>query len=90
MSDIDYTKENVKVLDSIDFSPYLKYIEKGERVWTFIRVIENDFNHTELVNNDILEGDIFNWLSESEIIEYFEKRYPNEFKTTEYTEYRFC
>ena len=90
MSDIDYTKENVKVLDGIDFSPYLKYIEKGKSVWTFLNIIEDDFDHTELVNNDILEGYIFNWLSESEIIEYFEKRYPNNFKTIEYTEYRFC
>lgn len=90
MSNIDYTKENVKVLDSIDFLPYLKYIEKGKNVWTFIDAIENIFDHTELVNNDVLEGYIFNWLSESEIIEYFEKRYPDKFKTIEYTEYRFC
>ncbi len=90
MSNIDYTKENVKVLDSIDFSPYFKYIEKGKSVSTFIRVIENEFDHTELVNNDILEGFIFDWLSESEIVEYFEKRYPDKFKTIEYTEYRFC
>ena len=90
MDNVDYTKENVNVLDSIDFSPYFKYIEKGKRVWEFIRIIENDFDHTELVNNDILEGYIFSWLSESEIVEYFEKRYPDKFKVIVYTEYRFC
>lgn len=30
MSVIDYTKENIKVLDTIDFSPFFKYIEKEE------------------------------------------------------------
>ena len=90
MSDIDYIKENIKVLDSIDFSPYFKYIEKGKSVLTFIRAIEDEFDNTEPVNNDILEGYIFNWLSECEIVEYFEKRYPDKFKTIQYTEYRFC
>ncbi len=90
MSDIDHINENIKILDSVDFSPYLEYIEKGKNVWTLIRIIENDFNNTELVNNDILDGCIFNWLSESEIIEYFEKRYPDKFITMAYTEYRFC
>lgn len=90
MSVIDYTKENIKVLDTIDFSPFFKYIEKGQSVWNFLNAIEDKFDYTQLVNNDICEGYIFNWLSESEIVEYFEKRYPNEFKTTTYTEYRFC
>ena len=90
MDNVDYTEENIKVLDSIDFSPYLKYIEKGKSVTTFIRVIENEFDYTELVNNDILEGYIFNWLTVFEIVEYFEKRYPDKFKVIVYTEYRFC
>lgn len=90
MSDIDYSKENIKILDSIDFSPYFKHIKRGENVWTFFNAIEDEFDHTQLANNDILEGYIFNWLGEIELIEYFEKRYPNEFKTIECTEYRFC
>ncbi len=87
---MDCYNETIKVLDSIDFTPYFEYIRKGSNVWTFFDAVERDFNNTELTNNEILEGYIFNWLSESEMIEYFEKRYPEKFKVIEYIEYRFC
>ena len=47
MSVIDYTKENIKVLDTIDFSPFFKYIEKGQSVWNFLNVIENKFDYSD-------------------------------------------
>ena len=89
MATIDYTKDNIKILDSIDFTPYFKYIKYGDDVWNFFNAIENDFNNTELTNTDILEGDIFNWLSFSEMIEYFENRYPNKFRIVELVKYVF-
>ena len=90
MNDIDYTEENIKILDSIDFSPYFDHIEHGKSVWPFFEEIEKKFDNTELTNNDILEGCIFNWLSESELIEYFEKRYPDVFRVVEVYQYIFC
>ena len=89
MNDINYTEENIKILDSIDFSPYFDYIERGKSVWSFFDEIEKKFDNTELTNNDILEGCIFNWLGESELIEYFEKRYPDIFKVVEVYSYIF-
>ena len=90
MKDKDYTSENIKILDSIDFSPYFKYIKRGEKIDNFFDAIENDFNNTDLTNNDILEGFVFNWLGESELIEYFEYRYPEKFRVSEYSYYIFC
>lgn len=86
----DFTKENIEILDGIDFEPYFKYAEKGHMLREFLNAIEVDFDGTELTNNDILEGCIFNWLSEFETIEYFEKRYPDKFKVTEISYYIFC
>lgn len=89
MSDINYTEENIKILDSIDFSPYFDYIERGKSVLSFFDEIEKKFDNTEFTNNDILEGFLFNWMSESEMIEYFEKRYPDVFKVVEVYQYIF-
>ena len=69
-------------LDKIDFLPYIeKY--KGKKFWDLVSAVEDDYNNTELTNNDVLEGWIFNWFCEDEIIDYLEKRYPNEFSVRE-------
>ena len=90
MDEYTHTLDNAKILDSIDFSPYFKYIKKGENVNEFFKAIENDFDNTELTDNNILEGYIFNWLDEFELIEYFENRYPNNFRAVEVSKYIFC
>ena len=90
MDEIDYTKENIKILDSIDFSPYFVHIKPGGDCHAFFNTIELCFDNTELTDNDILEGYIFNWLDESELIEYFENRYPNNFRAVEVSKYIFC
>lgn len=81
-------KNNMKfqyeTLDKIYFTPYIeKY--KGKKFGDFISAIENDYDNTEITSNDILEGCIFNWLTEDEQVEYFEKRYGKEFRTQEVT-----
>ena len=87
---LDHTEDNIKILDGIDFTKYINNIKKGYNVRKFFDAIENDLNNTEITNNDILEGYIFNWLSEMELIEYFEKRYPESFKVVEHIQYIFC
>ena len=86
MADEECIEYNYSVLDKIDFLPYIqKY--KGKKVWDLLYAVEDDYDNTELTNNDILEGCTLNWLCEDEIIEYLEKRYPKEFKWYETVEH---
>lgn len=88
----DYEKEYAaqkEALDKIDFLPYIeKY--KGKKLWDLISAVEDDYDNTELTNNDVLEGCTFNWYSEDEIIDYLEKRYPGKFRTTEICYNQIC
>ena len=81
--DWDYAEKVQKeALDKIDFLPYIeKY--KGKKLWDLISAVEDDYDNTELTNNEVLEGCTFNWFDESEIIDYLEKRYPGKFMAQE-------
>ena len=88
----DYEKEYAvqkEALDKIDFLPYIeKY--KGKRFWDLVSAVEDDYDNTELSNNEVLEGCIFNWYAEDEIIDYLQKRYPGKFRTTEICYNQIC
>jgi len=77
---------NIKVLDSIDFLPYIKKF-KGDTVGSLIDAVEEDFDGTEITNNDYLMGYIFNWFGMHDIVQYLTRRYPNDFNTIEVTDY---
>lgn len=81
--DWDYaSKVQKETLDKIDFLPYIeKY--KGKKLRDLMSAVEDDYDDTELTNNEVLEGYTFNWFDESEIIDYLEKRYPGEFRAQE-------
>ena len=88
----DYEKEYAvqkETLDKIDFLPYIeKY--KGKKFWDLVSAVEDDYDNTELSNNEVLEGCIFNWYAEDEIIDYLQKRYPGKFRTTEICYNQIC
>ena len=85
--DQDYEKNmefQYETLDKIDFKPYIEEY-KGKKFSDFISAIERDYDNTDVTNNDVLQGCIFNWLSEDEQTEYFEHRYGRSFRTYEVT-----
>lgn len=75
--------ENYKVLEQIDFLPYIEKCKRKE-VWELMDILEDDFNDTPLVqDNKYLEGTLFNWISDIELIDYLRQRYPNQFNYVE-------
>lgn len=82
-------KVQEETLDKIDFLPYIeKY--KGKEFWEMKTAVEDDYDYTELTNNDVLEGCTFNWYSEDEIIDYLQNRYPDKFRVIEICYYQIC
>ena len=68
---------NRSVLDTIDFLPYIeKY--RGCDIWEMITELERKYNNTPLTNNIWLKGCLFNWLNESEVIDYLTERYSRD------------
>lgn len=72
---------NYKILDSIDLYPY---IIEGNDIIDTIHEIENavEVNRiygNEIIDNNIMQGYIFNYLSIDEIMEYLQKRYNTRF-----------
>lgn len=77
---------NISALDNIDFLPYIqKY--RGCVFSDLVFEVEHDYDHTELTDNEHLEGYILNWLTHEELIDYLQKRYPNIFETAPITDY---
>jgi len=75
--------ENYKVLEQIDFLPYIEKCKRKE-VYELMDMMEDDFNNTSLVqDNKYLEGTLFNWINEVELIDYLSQRYPNQFDYVE-------
>lgn len=75
--------ENYKVLEQIDFIPYIENC-KGKEVYELMDMMEDDFNDTPLVqDNKYLEGTLFNWINEVELIEYLIQRYSIQFNYVE-------
>lgn len=79
-------KFQYETLDKIDFLPFIKKY-KHKKFIEMIRDIEKTYDHTDICDNDVLEGFIFNWISEYELAEYLKKRYKENFKVYEVSYY---
>ena len=83
-------EEHMKVqrhaLDQIDFLPYIQKFN-GEDVWELREAVSNDYDNSPMTENSTLEGDVFNYFSLVELIDYLENRYPNNFRVTEVHKY---
>ena len=68
----------------VDFEPFLERCETLEElrdaVWA-------EYYDTELVNNKYMQGNIFNVMSDHNLIKYLKKRYGDRFSAYEYTTY---
>ena len=84
MSDFYCEETNYKFLDdNVDFLPYIeKY--KGKKFIDMMIEIEKEWSDKDIVqNNPVLEGYLFNWIGEGDLIDYLKKRYPKEFNYME-------
>lgn len=79
----DKTPENLKMLDKIDFEKF--FDESTVPMYDLRKKIEDEYNNTDFTNNDVMEGWVFNWVSDCELQEYLEARYPK-FRAYEVTE----
>lgn len=75
-----------KALDFIPIQHFLKKDLTIKEIWNNIEGYQLKNNQCYLNNdlfeymskyNDFFEGDIFNWITEDELITYCEQRYPN-------------
>lgn len=66
----DGVKENYKILDQIDFLPQLKAGAKIEQIMNWA-----EDNFYCMVPKD-WDGCLFNWIHESEFVDYLNNRYP--------------
>ena len=86
MATQDEAENNVratyKLLDTIDFLPYIQK-HKGGKFLDLKFELEDKYDFTDFTDNDVMEGFIFNWLTDEELAEYLEKRYPNDFRYRE-------
>ena len=69
-----YVNENIKILDQIDFTPFIEANRK-KKLSELVAQVQETYDDTPLTNNEITEGCVFNWLTEEEIVDYLEKRY---------------
>lgn len=77
-------KYNYNILDKIDLKPYLA---KWKSINDIIEEIEDDaflgvFETDVMIalKDPIMQGDIFNWVSAEEFMDYLEKRYNTKFQ----------
>lgn len=80
----DRTIENLKMLDEIDFYGFFE--ECSESISDLMRRIENKYRDTKFVDNDIMQGYVFNCIDQWELSEYLKERYPDKFHTYEVTD----
>lgn len=59
-------------LDQIDFMPYIK---KYRSLSDLRSAVERDYESSDLVKNDFLEGYLFNWFDDYDISMYLKERY---------------
>lgn len=84
MSDFYCEETNYKFLDNnVDFLPYIeKY--KGKKFIDMMIEIEKEWSDKDIVkNNPVLEGCLFNWIGEGDLIDYLKKRYQKKFNYME-------
>jgi hypothetical protein len=79
--------DNFKILDKIDFLPYIKKF-KGKDMAELICAVEADYDATELTDNPCCEGYIFNNVSSDDLIDYLKKRYGSTFDVMEVITYK--
>lgn len=91
MNDLESEEYNYKFLDdNVDFLPYIeKY--KGKNFTDMMIEIEIEWSSKNIVqNNSVLEGFLFNWIGEGELVDYLKNRYPKEFNYIEVTTRYIC
>ena len=82
---------NYKFLDdNVDFLPYIeKY--KGKKFIDMMIELEKEWGDKDIVqNHPVLEGFLFNWIGEEELVDYLRNRYPKEFNYIEVTTRYIC
>ena len=85
MSNEDWKKAEeltYSILDSIDLVPYLKR-HNNEDIYGLIDELEDEYDESPEVSNELLQGCLFNVIGEEEFIDYLEKRYKRKFSTYE-------
>lgn len=64
-------------LDKIDFLPYIEKF-KGKKFTDMMIEIEDEWDSKDIVQNDnVLEGFLFNYITENEFADYLKNRYDN-------------
>ena len=82
---------NYKFLDdNVNFLPYIeKY--KNKKFIDMMMELENEWEDKDIVkNHPVLEGFLFNWIGEEELVHYLRNRYPKEFNYVEVTTRYIC
>ena len=87
MSNEDWKKAEeltYSILDSIDLVPYIKK-HNNEDIYGLIDELEDEYDESPEVCNELMQGCLFNVIGPEEFIDYLEKRYEGKFKTYEVT-----
>lgn len=78
----DYTKS---VLDTIDFTPWLDTYDYSDISDMMDAMDEKYSRYTE--SDDILNGMLFRWMDENELVKYLKERYADKFDVEEQVMY---
>ena len=87
MSNEDWKKAEeltYSILDSIYLVPYIMK-HKNEDIYGLIDELEDEYDESPEVSNELLQGCLFNVIGPEEFIDYLEKRYEGKFRTYEVT-----
>lgn len=80
MSDDEKLEFTEKILDNIDLSQYLReYNDKP--LFIIMDILGDKYDFTDVTNNDVCEGLLFNWMNEVEFEDYLYERYQKNFTT---------
>lgn len=76
-------KENMEVLDKLDLLPFISRDDTINDVRDKIQTaaeLHRMFDDIIDLDCDLLQGSIFNWLNDYDLMNYFEQRYGTEFQ----------
>lgn len=68
-----YSK-SIEILDTIDFMPYIKLCD-GSDIDILREKMSNEYNYTEITNNEFMQGCLFNVIGDDNLISYLINRY---------------
>ena len=68
----------------VDFAPYIK---KCENLDQLREMMYDDYKNDPLTDNEIMKRNLFNVMSDHNLIKYLKKRYGDRFSAYEYTTY---